>query len=597
MIADGTYMISILFFLQLAFVRSAPVVQLVDDSMTPLQPHLQLGNYTIKISTRSRHALAFFNLGIMHEWGFNQIEARKAMDSAVQADPHCAMCWWGVAYVNGPFLNHPTMSSDQAQVTFTAVRNAATVCTETAGTSGGCSEEEKGIIQALLQRYPSPDATVNQTVGYVSYVDALQRFLADIKPQNGYFVADAQAFLAEACMNIESNDYYMGESMGDTNTTARKLRPYSARAAAVLQPMLERSATNGNPRFWRHPLALHLWIHLTEPGIPGQGGPGAGRGEDAADLLAALHLTGSGHLEHMPGHLYLRIGRYADAVAANKLARAADSLYTKTKMTPYGPCHNIYFGVYAACMGGMKGEAVQGAREMRAIYAVNFGVGDSPGPEQGWNALCTAYLRFGAWEDILTDGCGLPDTAPAFPYAHVVQHYARGLAMLHTEEGSIKNATLELKALQREGAAVNPTGGIMNMSRLVGVANLTLSAAIAVRATGESSSAIAMLKIAANRQNAWHYDEPPDWHAPVLQCLGKALLDHGDAAGAERAYRRDLSVYSENGWGLTGLALAMEAQPTVHSGAAGAAVRKRLASSWEHADVPLPTSSCAWFEF
>ena len=104
----------------------------------------------------------------------------------------------------------------------------------------------------------------------------------------------------------------------------------------------------------------------------------------------------------MSGHLYLRIGRYADAVEANKLAASADALYTVQGLAPYGPCHNIYFGVYAACMAGMKAEAVQGARGMRAIYAVDFTRGDAPGysihptmhptmhPACNWNALaCT----------------------------------------------------------------------------------------------------------------------------------------------------------------------------------------------------------------
>lgn len=296
----------------------------------------------------------------------------------------------------------------------------------------------------------------------------------------------------------------------------------------------------------------------------------------------------------MPGHLYLRIGRYADAVEANRLAASADSLYTRTERTPYGPCHNLYFGVYAACMGGMRAAAIQGAIDMRRIYQVDFTRGDAPGPEQGWNALCTTYLRFGAWGNILRDGCGLPEGAPAFPYAHVLQHYARGLAILHTENGNVGNATLELRALRDKGAEVSPQGGIMNLTRLVSVANLTLTAAIA-KASGDTSSAISMLEHAAAMQNMWHYDEPPDWHVPVLQCLGKVLLDHGDAKGAEGVYQKDLAVYSENGWGLTGLVQAMEAQPKVHSRAAVAAVRERLIASWEHADVPLPASSCAWF--
>lgn len=69
------------------------------------------------------------------------------------------------------------------------------------------------------------------------------------------------------------------------------------------------------------------------------------------------------------------------------------------------------------------------------------------------------------------------------------------------------------------------------------------------------------------------------------------------AAEAEQVYLNDLRVYSENGWGLVGLVQAMEAQPDVHPPSEVAHVRARLAASWASADVPLPLSSCAWFEF
>ena len=126
--------------------------------------------------------------------------------------------------------------------------------------------------------------------------------------------------------------------MGEDKVTAANLRPYSARAYAILHPIVYGSDVSR-----LHPLALHLWVHLTEPAQPGRGGPGAGEGERAADLLSALDIAESGHLEHMPGHLYLRIGRFADAVVANERAHAADALYLKTGLSPYGPCHNLYF--------------------------------------------------------------------------------------------------------------------------------------------------------------------------------------------------------------------------------------------------------------
>ena len=75
-------------------------------------PPLELGNYTLPITTAGGAAVQqAFDLGMMHEFGFNQAEARIAFAAAVAQDPHgCPMCYWGLAYAWGPFLNHPTMS-------------------------------------------------------------------------------------------------------------------------------------------------------------------------------------------------------------------------------------------------------------------------------------------------------------------------------------------------------------------------------------------------------------------------------------------------------------------------------------------------------
>lgn len=68
-----------------------------------------------------------------------------------------------------------------------------------------------------------------------------------------------------------------------------------------------------------HPLANHLYIHAVEKECPQ-------RGVAAADRLRDL-VPGAGHLVHMPGHIYIRIGRYEDVVIANEKAIAADDAY------------------------------------------------------------------------------------------------------------------------------------------------------------------------------------------------------------------------------------------------------------------------------
>ena len=73
-------------------------------------------------------------------------------------------------------------------------------------------------------------------------------------------------------------------------------------------------------RYSGDPLAIHLYIHAVEASS------NPGRAEDEADRLANL-VPGSGHLVHMPAHVYWRVGRYHDAAEANVRAAALDEAY------------------------------------------------------------------------------------------------------------------------------------------------------------------------------------------------------------------------------------------------------------------------------
>jgi hypothetical protein len=64
-----------------------------------------LGAYTRKISTSSREAQKWFDLGLNWCFGFNQEEGVKCFRKALKADPKCLMAHWGIAYGVGPFYN------------------------------------------------------------------------------------------------------------------------------------------------------------------------------------------------------------------------------------------------------------------------------------------------------------------------------------------------------------------------------------------------------------------------------------------------------------------------------------------------------------
>ncbi len=80
------------------------------------------------------------------------------------------------------------------------------------------------------------------------------------------------------------------------------------------------------------------------------------------------------------------------------------------------------------------------------------------------------------------------------------------------------------------------------------------------------------------------YQEPPDWHAPVRQNLGAALIAAGRADEAEAVYWEDLKKNPENGWSLFGLMQALKAQGKTDD---AARVQKRFEKAWKEADVKL----------
>jgi hypothetical protein len=74
---------------------------------------------------------------------------------------------------------------------------------------------------------------------------------------------------------------------------------------------------------------------------------------------------------------------------------------------------------------------------------------------------------------------------------------------------------------------------------------------------------------------------------PTRWYLGAALLEAGDARGAQTTYLQDLKAYPENGWSLFGLA---QAQRRLGDAAGAAGSERRYKAAWQWADAPLTAS-------
>ncbi|MBX6332801.1 MAG: hypothetical protein IRY91_13215, partial [Gemmatimonadaceae bacterium] len=394
------------------------------------------------------------------------------------------------------------------------------------------SDRERAFLNALAARYaavPPADRAALDSAYAAAMASLAQRYPGD---------HEAAVLAAEAQMDLRPWDYWTAAGA-----------PYPGIAAALAH--LERVVSE-NPR---HPGACHFYIHAVEAAYPE-------RAVACAERLASL-MPGAGHLVHMPGHIYIRVGRYFDAIEANRHAVHADETYIRDQRPGVGIYtagyypHNYDFMAFAASMAGRSALAIEAADTLASLAARQ--PMDAPGMAFTQHHATRALqmrVRFGRWEEILRT----PAPSDALVHARAMWHYARGRAL--AARGRMAEAEGEL-ARVRAAIADPRTEGMrlaFNESRpVLRIAERGLAGAIAT-ARGRCDEAVTALREGARLEDALTYGEPPDWSIPVREELGAALLAAQRPAEAEGVYRADLKRFPKNGWSLAGLAKALRAQ-------------------------------------
>ena len=291
-----------------------------------------MGDHSHPITTSDPDAQRYFDQGLVIDFGFNHAESARSFRAAQTLDPECAMCFWGEALALGPNINVTSngkvvMADDDRQTAYAAIQKALAL-------AGGASQKERDYIEALAVRYNGDPSTAREPLDE-AYASAMAALYARYPDDD-----DAAALYAESLMNTMPWDYW---------TEEQNPKPRTKDVINALERVLER-----NPR---HPMAIHLYIHAVEAS------DSPGRAEGPADILRDL-VPGSGHLVHMPSHIYYRIGRYADASRANVLAAAVDEAYIAAcnaqgfYPASYYP-HNIHFLWASASMEGRSAVAIE----------------------------------------------------------------------------------------------------------------------------------------------------------------------------------------------------------------------------------------------
>lgn len=503
-----------------------------------------LGNHLHPIATESKLAQTFFNQGIALIYGFNHDEAARLFARAAELDPKSPMPHWGIALALGPNYNLPAMP-EREEKAWRAIETAVKL-------ARNAPEHEQAYVKALLTRY-SKDPNIDRKKLGLDYKEAMKRVMSRYPDD-----LDAAVLYAESMMNLKPWALWSSDGTPAEGTLE---------ILDVLEGVLRR-----NPN---HPGANHYYIHAVEASKnPERALPSAAR-------LGSL-MPGAGHMVHMPSHIYIRVGEHELSASVNETAAEVDEKYIKRSgATGIYPLmyysHNLHFVSHARMMQGRYDQALDYARRLRKNVhgAIDEMPMLSPYGAFEWMVL----TRFGKWNEMLAE----PEPRDKSPMMHAYYRYARGVSFAGLKKVSDARAERErLEAIcgripEAETLMINPARSI------AAIALAELDARIA-RAANNKQAEIAHLERAVEMQEKLGYMEPPEWHYPLREALGAALLRHGDPGKAESVFRKDLAINPRNGRSLFGLLEALRAQQKT----AGLAwVAQEFNDSWKQSPLKL----------
>jgi tetratricopeptide (TPR) repeat protein len=485
-----------------------------------------LGSFSRPISSANPQAQAYFNQGFQLMYAFAKPEAGRSFREAQRQDPNCAICYWGEAWAWGPYVNG-RMTAEHAARAYTAIQKAVAL-------SGAHADaREQAVIRAMALRYGARFDPATRLAQDRAYADAMGR-LHSSYPDD----LDIATLYAEALFLLLPRP---GSFAVDEPTVAKVL--------GTLEGALRRNL--------RHPGACHLYIHMIELT------PEPQRASACAEHLAES-IPGASHINHMPAHIWTRVGRWGDAVQASLRAWQSDQAAAKGTGFMTYPAHDLHMLMFAAAMDGQRSVALQAARGFARLTSDSM-------------LLSLALVRFGQFSQIATLG-----ERPANDISAGMWDFAHGYTALRRGDREVAAAFLDrLRTMARTSTA---TFKVHSAQALLGIVTGILAGEFQ-RTVGDRVGAISNFQHAVTLQDRLLIDDPEPLPFPARHWLGAELIDQRRFADAERVYREDLVQHPHNGWALTGLLQALKAQkkPT-HE------VESDLRANWSRAEMPIRSS-------
>jgi len=431
-------------------------------------------------------------------------------------------------------------------------------------------------------------------------------------------IAILRKLVKKSPKDIEARIFLAG-AVGNGYDDKGEPKPGQKERIAILESVLK-DAPNDSA-------ANHYWIHAIEPGNHPE------NALKSAALLARLAPT-SGHMVHMPGHIFYRVGNYAEAQHWFAASMDADERYMREQNV--GPdddwnyVHNMMYAIANLMEQGKLAEADALSDHLSAArgkLSATLYIWSARDQMARISRRLPVALRVGDWDAVQTMlaqsslGDGEKTTNLRFLAAEL-SDYARGMKALDGDDLSAAQAASEsmdaglwraqkdqvekdaaekekdkdkkndAKKDEKNGAGkdqpvttpIMPDAKTEPLMKNLSIASLELRAGV-LAGQGKLDEAKKLFAQAATEEKKAGYHEPPFYIRPVGENEAAALLRVKDFAGAKTAYESALQERPNSGFGLYGLARVKE----LDGDAAGArASYEAFLKAWPSADAGLP---------
>jgi tetratricopeptide (TPR) repeat protein len=542
-----------------------------------------LGTHTRAISTATAEAQRWFDLGLNWCFGFNKGEGVKCFQKALEFDPQCVMAHWGVAYGCGPFYNLTWREHGEEEAN-TSTRMAFEHIQMARALSHRATDLENQLVEAMACRVQKPHSVGSEEFDRWDndYAAALRRVYYRYQEDH-----DVMALLVEALITRTPRRLW------DVKTGLPATNSEVIEAIELCERSIDLAEQQG---LKQHPAIVHLHIHAVEMSNEPQ------RAMGSADALATM-CPDAGHLNHMPGHIYMLCGEYQKAKAASERAITANDKY----LAYAGPftfytiacAHDLHLMMYACMFMGRYKEAIDTANKMCAMLTKEvLGVKNRPKFSmslEGYYSMKThVMVRFGSWQEIIDEP--LPDDPELYLVSTAMHHYAKGIARATLKD--FRAADDERQRFHESLRRIPSHRRFFNnpAHSILAVGEKMLDGELEYH-KGNYESAFAHLRESVDRDDNLEYIEPWAWMHPPRHALAALLMEQGQHSEAEAVYRDDLGLsdriqrcaqHPDNVWALHGLTECLQKRGEREE---LPIVQERLASALAVADVPI-TSSC-----